>query len=492
MPGYLQHGFPAFACRIGGMKMTEKKKWLKRFKNLSAGAVLAGSLVLGAGMSACTVSAGSYVEPGEVFPVSVSITGTQALGDVYLPAGAYGDVVWVSPGEVPPEGTSYHEVKLIPEDWVDITELDGYDPDRGGVYKTIAVYVEADKSSGTALPLIHDSSVTEPQVTEPEGFILNDTTDLAAPDMSLPEDFVLNNQQTLVDPDMSLPADFVLNNQQTLVNPDMSLPDDFVLKDSDTAGPAPDTSLPAGFYDTSSAPELIAPDVTDPHDQYGADFYTVASTQLPQLGSKGSLSAKGVTVAGDNIPEYVSLEVSGGSASYFSTASQADYFESYDLMLWDNNNGQEYVLGEGQTAYVSIPVKEGYVYQVEHVRGDGTVEILPSSLNGNVLSFATDSFSSFGIAGSYPVSGQATDAVDETVAPTGAAAPAQNTSASTPASSGSIAGSTSVNTGSSVNTGTVSADTPAQVLKAIRPSFSATTALPSVSNTIRMSSSLAV
>ena len=451
--------------------MTEKKKWLKKWKRLSAGLALAGSLMLSVGLTASVVCADSHVEPGEVFPVSVSMTEPTALGDVYLPDGLYGSVVWVNPGIVPGEGVSYYEVQLIPEDWVDITTLNGYDPDRGGVFQSVEVYVEASEKEGASgLAFIHDSSLTEPGTWDQEGFILNEQQNLTDPDLSDPDGFILNNQQNaLVSPDLSDPDGFILNNQQNLADPDMSLPDGFILTDQDGAGPAPDTSLPADFADNlNPATRLVAPDFYDPYAEYGADFYNSGGiATLPHFAG-GNLSSKGVTVMGNGIPDYVTLEVSGGSGTYFSTADGADYFASYDLKLWDNENGQEYLLSDGQTAWVSVQVIAGYDYQVEHVKGDGTTEILPSTLNGDILSFSTDSFSSFGVAGSYPISGQATDAPAEDNVAEAAAAPVQDTSASTPAGSGAIAGSSSVNTGTSVsndasvNNGTVATDTNTQ------------------------------
>ena len=441
--------------------MTEKRNWLKKRNDLFTGLLLTGSLILMAGAfgpSVQVVQADAYVEPGDVFPVSVTMSEPMALGDVYLPEGIYGSVVWVNPDIVPYEGVSYYEVQLIPGDWVDITEVDGYDPSRGGVFQTIEVDVAASAKGADAISFTYSrDELQDPDLSDPDDFVIMDDDGLVSPDLSDPAGFILPDSQGLVAPDLSLPEDFILTGQQSkLASPDLSDPDGFVLTNmNDAAGPAPVEKLPEGFSDNlNPAVPLVAPEIIDPHVEYGLDFGEGGVATFSQMVASGTVSSKGVTVTGNEIPGSVSIEVSDGSVNYFVISEGADYFASYDIMLWDDENGMEYILPEGETAWVSIQVPEGYQYQVEHIRGDGTVEILPATLNGNILSFSTSSFSSFGIAGSYSLTDQADEdeVVEEAADTDSVAAPAQDTSASTPVSMGSsLAGSTSLNSGTSVS-----------------------------------------
>lgn len=52
-----------------------------------------------------------------------------------------------------------------------------------------------------------------------------------------------------------------------------------------------------------------------------------------------------------------------------------------------------------QYVSVTIPVKEGYEYSIEHLLANGATETIVPSVNGSTMVFSTHSFSPFGIAG---------------------------------------------------------------------------------------------
>ncbi len=54
---------------------------------------------------------------------------------------------------------------------------------------------------------------------------------------------------------------------------------------------------------------------------------------------------------------------------------------------------------------VTIPVKEGYEYTIEHLLGNGSSETIIPTVYGSTMIFSVDSFSPFGIAGSKPLVG---------------------------------------------------------------------------------------
>ena len=52
---------------------------------------------------------------------------------------------------------------------------------------------------------------------------------------------------------------------------------------------------------------------------------------------------------------------------------------------------------------MTVPVKEGYDYSVEHLLDNGAMETIIPNVEDGVMVFSTHSFSPFGIAGSKPI-----------------------------------------------------------------------------------------
>ncbi|MGO5542676.1 hypothetical protein ACTQWG_09290 [Blautia sp. HCP3S3_H10_1] len=116
-------------------------------------------------------------------------------------------------------------------------------------------------------------------------------------------------------------------------------------------------------------------------------------------------SCDGIQVSGIDLPWYVQFQVTSGENYEFRNESKATIFQSYEFKLWDLKNNIEYEIPDGQYVSVTIPVKEGYEYSVEHLLDNGATETIIPSVNGSTLVFSTHSFSPFGIAGFHPVIG---------------------------------------------------------------------------------------
>ena len=54
---------------------------------------------------------------------------------------------------------------------------------------------------------------------------------------------------------------------------------------------------------------------------------------------------------------------------------------------------------------MTVPVKAGYTYTIEHLLDSGAMETIVPSVEGSTMVFSTHSFSPFGIAGSKPLVG---------------------------------------------------------------------------------------
>lgn len=116
-------------------------------------------------------------------------------------------------------------------------------------------------------------------------------------------------------------------------------------------------------------------------------------------------TCEGITVSGIDLPWYVQFQVESGESYEFKNEEKANIFQSYEFKLWDLKNNTEYEIPDGQYVSVTIPVKEGYEYSIEHLLVNGATETIVPSVNGSTMVFSTHSFSPFGIAGFRPIIG---------------------------------------------------------------------------------------
>ena len=116
-------------------------------------------------------------------------------------------------------------------------------------------------------------------------------------------------------------------------------------------------------------------------------------------------TCEGITVSGIDLPWYVQFQVESGESYEFKNEEKANIFQSYEFKLWDLKNNTEYEIPDGQYVSVTIPVKEGYEYSIEHLLANGATETIVPSVNGSTMVFSTHSFSPFGIAGFRPIIG---------------------------------------------------------------------------------------
>ena len=117
----------------------------------------------------------------------------------------------------------------------------------------------------------------------------------------------------------------------------------------------------------------------------------------------------GITVSGIDLPWYVQFRVSGGEDYQFTNEEDATIFKSYEFELWDTQNNTEYKIPDGEYISVTVPVKAGYTYSIEHLLDNGAMETIIPSVDGDTMTFSTHSFSPFGIAGSKSLVGPAAE-----------------------------------------------------------------------------------
>ncbi len=117
-------------------------------------------------------------------------------------------------------------------------------------------------------------------------------------------------------------------------------------------------------------------------------------------------TCNGISVSGINLPWYVQFRVASGENYEFTNEAEANVFKSYEFELWDLKNNTEYEIPDGEYLSVTVPVKAGYDYTIEHLLDSGAMETIVPSVEGSTMVFSTHSFSPFGIAGSKALVGE--------------------------------------------------------------------------------------
>lgn len=157
----------------------------------------------------------------------------------------------------------------------------------------------------------------------------------------------------------------------------------------------------------------------------------LTETEKEQTAARNH-TCDGITVSGIDLPWYVQFRVSGGEDYEFTNEEDATIFKSYEFELWDTQKNTEYKIPDGEYISVTVPVKAGYTYSIEHLLDNGAMETIIPSVDGGTMTFSTHSFSPFGIAGSKSLVGPdaGTDSSSDITKTTPAAASSTDTASS--------------------------------------------------------------
>lgn len=157
----------------------------------------------------------------------------------------------------------------------------------------------------------------------------------------------------------------------------------------------------------------------------------LTETEREQTAARNH-TCDGITVSGIDLPWYVQFRVSGGEDYEFTNEEDATIFKSYEFELWDTQKNTEYKIPDGEYISVTVPVKAGYTYSIEHLLDNGAMETIIPGVDGGTMTFSTHSFSPFGIAGSKSLVGPdaGTDSSSDITKTTPAAASSTDTASS--------------------------------------------------------------
>ena len=435
--------------------MKKDRRFEKSVRFLAAAALSAALLgsqlpvVLAAENS---VESASGIKSEDLFPDNITVTDPVSLAEVGFPDNKYGKLKWVDDSIELTEHVQSCEAVFVPEEGIDLTDMEGWDKELGGVVSHIHVIVSSIAGDDMDEETGELEETEESQETESE--------DMDAVEEETSGEWEDEKEDTGVSDENE--ADTEEPSEESAdENADAEiLPEDGESEEENSEDSAESDSTEAGGADgqedNGEVPEEESsqnnsadkdetgaveevPDQEEPgsegndsnifDDPEDFDEEDERPTELPEsLTEEEKLqhaimnhSCEGISVSGINLPWYVQFRVTSGESYEFANESEAEIFKSYEFELWDLQNNTEYEIPDGEYISVTVPVKEGYDYTVEHLLDNGATETIVPSVEGGVMVFSTHSFSPFGIAGSMQMVGPdfpIGDEVKPTVTPT--------------------------------------------------------------------------
>lgn len=462
----------------------EQKKMVKKTnrKGISvlAAAVLTASL-LGGQVYPVTASAeyGTTITKGSLIPDNVTISEPVALSEVSLPGSEYGTLTWADEAFVPSEHVQSCEVIFTPSGKADVSGVSGYDKETGTVIGYVNVVVsslaeqEEEYEESPEENQDQDTETEEPEITEtpeaeetPEGEVPEATvTPGATVTPEVTEAPEKEEPEVSVTPEATVTPEAEENPEE---EPQVSATPEATV--TPEAEETPDEEEPEATItpEATVTPEATpTPEITENPEEEDDNIFdrpqdpseeeqdrpsdmeeNLTEQEMAEMAEQNH-TCNGISVSGINLPWYVQFRATSGESYDFTNEEDAAIFKSYEFELWDLKNNTEYTIPDGQYISVTVPVKDGYDYSVEHLLDNGAMETIIPNVEDGVMVFSTHSFSPFGIAGSKPIvdNGIAEDGYGGNAEPTKAPETTKTPEATkTPSSDGKDQG-TSDNTG---------------------------------------------
>ena len=409
----------------------------------------------------------STEEGTHLFPDKIILTDVSFLGEEGLPANSYGRLEFTDPDAAVSEGEIGAEVRLIPGDGQDLSWASGYDPEENVVKRQVRVIIvssgedenieasetnevmEAEAADNEAPAAAADTDASEGENTQA---VQDSAEENEAASETSQNTETANEQNVENDSDQNAESPSEGTENESLVDVEsfdaaMQAASAAIAEASlaaaegqiqDAAGqPREVQEQPAVTQEQTAVPQdqaafLPGQTDSDPEQESAAsgsdsvvevpaeeqktifDSDTEEDTRSTEYGedlteeqkleaAAANHTSNGIFVTGTNLPWYVQFTAESEDFREYASAGTATIFASFRFELKDLSTGADYEIPDGEYVSVTVPVKEGYDYTVEHVLDNGGVELITPSVTGNILSFSTHSFSSFGIAGSRPV-----------------------------------------------------------------------------------------
>lgn len=358
--------------------MTMKYTYKKSVRVLAAAALTA--VLMGSQVMPVFATDESMVETNTVIPENITIEYPVPLSEVVLPESEKGTLKWTDDSFVPSKRVQSCEVEFKPVHPEEFQDCEGWDAEAGVLFDSVTVVVssiqEETPEEEPVQPQVPEITVT-PGVTEtPESS--------PAPEVSVTPSEKPEEMPKEPEAEGEVPSD----SEGELGN------DELIQEEV----PEAESDSKDNIFDQ--------PEENFTQDNRPTDVEETISEEEKLLRADENHNCNGIGVSGINLPWYVQFRVSSGSAYQFTNEADAGIFQSYEFELWDLQNNTEYDIPDGEYVSVTVPVKEGYDYTIEHLLDNGAMETIIPSVEGGTMVFSTSSFSPFGIAGSKPLVGE--------------------------------------------------------------------------------------
>lgn len=421
----------------------------------------------------------STVQVSSLIPNNVTIDQPVPLSDISLPKSDYGTLSWADGSCVPSARVQTYDVVFRPYNAADLAKISGWDGQSDAIYSSVTVVVSSISKDSD-----YEGTQTEQKTADTENIAQNteenteenteaSTTDNTeeSTETTVPEvtpEVTENPENTENTADSESTED--KNNADTdstevTETPDNDNTDNIITEN--TEAPAA-TVTPSEDKDTPEAVETPGPTVTPEADKDNifdgtekditADdrAQSVEEDTEPSDEEKAQIAEKnhtcnGISVSGINLPWYVQFRAASGENYEFTNEAEANVFKSYDFELWDLRNNTEYEIPDGEYLSVTVPVKAGYDYTIEHLLDSGAMETIVPSVEGSTMVFSTHSFSPFGIAGSKALVGEEIEDGSYSSGTTSTATTTPQATAAASTNTGSTSGGTANNASNTVS-----------------------------------------
>ncbi len=448
-----------------------------------AAAALTATLITGQ-FTYVPVMAGSTaeVEVSSLIPDNVTVEQPVPLSEISLPKSDYGTLSWVDSSSVPSKRVQSYDVVFRPYNTADLAKFSGWDGQSDAIYSSVTVVVSSFSKDIDYTDSSYENSDSQgTQENGNTGENGEDKTTETPGSTEISDNDEVRDQDTPDTVDEDTKADDALNKAQdteeTPENKDTSADtekkDSADMAETPEATVAPDTPTVTEIPETTEIPEVTdtpdtteTPEITEAPESDKDNIFDgteknitpderaqTVTDEEPSDEEKIELAAtnhtcNGISVSGINLPWYVQFRAASGENYEFSNEAEANLFKAYEFELWDLKNNTEYEIPDGEYISVTVPVKAGYDYTIEHLLDSGAMEKIVPSVDGSTMVFSTHSFSPFGIAGSKTLVGEeiedgsyssgTTTKSSATVGPTSAAASSTATSTNSSTSGTSV------------------------------------------------------
>lgn len=440
----------------------------------------------------------STVQVSSLIPNNVTIDQPVPLSDISLPKSDYGTLSWADGSCVPSARVQTYDVVFRPYNAADLAKISGWDGQSDAIYSSVTVVVSSISKDSD-----YEGAQTEQEAADTENTTQNteenteenteagttdnteENTETTVPEVT-PE--VTENPENIENTADSESTEDKNNadtdSTEVTETPDNDNTDNIITENTEasavTVTPSEDKDTPeavetpgpadiAEVTETPSVTDTPEPTVTPEADKDNifdgtekditADdrAQSVEEDTEPSDEEKAQIAEKnhtcnGISVSGINLPWYVQFRAASGENYEFTNEAEANVFKSYDFELWDLKNNTEYEIPDGEYLSVTVPVKAGYDYTIEHLLDSGAMETIVPSVEGSTMVFSTHSFSPFGIAGSKALVGEEIEDGSYSSGTTSTATTTPQATAAASTNTGSTSGTTANNASNTAST----------------------------------------